>query len=46
MSGEALKVSLRDDDSDSESNTWMAEDAIWRILEATLMKIKEHTYCR
>ena len=25
---EALKVSLRDDDSDSESNTWMAEDAI------------------
>ena len=24
---EALKVSLRDDDSDSESNCWMAEDA-------------------
>lgn len=24
---EALKVSLRDDNSDSESNTWMAEDA-------------------
>ena len=24
---EALKVSLRDDDSDSESNYWMAEDA-------------------
>ena len=25
---EALKVSLRDDDSESESNTWMAEDAL------------------
>ena len=25
---EALKVSLRDDDSQSESNTWMAEDAL------------------
>jgi hypoxanthine phosphoribosyltransferase len=25
--GEALKVSLRDDDSESESNCWMAEDA-------------------
>ena len=24
---EALKVSLRDDDSESESNLWMAEDA-------------------
>ena len=25
--GEALKVSLRDDDSESESNAWMSEDA-------------------
>jgi len=32
---EALKVSLRDDDSESESNCWMAEDAFgyeqWKI---------------
>ena len=34
---EALKVSLRDDDSESESNCWMAEDAFgyehFKILE-------------
>ena len=34
---EALKVSLRDDDSESESNCWMAEDAFgyehYKILE-------------
>jgi hypoxanthine phosphoribosyltransferase len=28
---EAIKVSLRDDDSDSESNCWMAEDAFGYI---------------
>jgi hypoxanthine phosphoribosyltransferase len=30
---EALKVSLRDDDSESESNCWMAEDALGYIPE-------------
>ena len=33
--GQALKVSLRDDDSESESNCWMAEDAFgyeqWKL---------------
>ena len=31
---EALKVSLRDDNSDSESNCWMAEDAFGYVDEA------------
>ena len=30
---EALKVSLRDDDSESESNCWMAEDAFGYVSE-------------
>jgi len=30
---EALKVSLRDDDSESESNLWMAEDAFGYLSE-------------
>jgi len=31
--GEALKVSLRDDDSESESNCWMSEDAFGYVNE-------------
>jgi len=31
--GQALKVSLRDDDSESESNCWMSEDAFGYIDE-------------
>ena len=30
---EALKVSLRDDDSESESNCWMSEDAFGYVSE-------------
>jgi len=31
--GEALKVSLRDDDNESESNCWMSEDAFGYVNE-------------
>ena len=31
--GQALKVSLRDDDSESESNCWMSEDAFGYVNE-------------
>ena len=41
---EALKVSLRDDDSDSESNCWMAEDAFGYIDHGDRWKNKEDEY--
>ena len=46
---EALKVSLRDDDSESESNCWMAEDAFGYESEPTCYGrsfTQEHPYCR